>query len=340
MTVTTTANSISYAGNGVTTSYSFPYIFFAPTDLVVTLFDVAANAYINPPPVLNGPAANDYTVTGVVTDGEYASGGSVTFNTAPITGWTVSLVRIVPAIQTVTLIDNTKFPAATINTEFDYLTVLAQQSITTAPPVAGPLTGVVAGIGLSGGGTSGIVTLNLKPDAPGVVPIGGIVDFAGSVAPANWLLCQGQSLATAGTYGVLFTTIGYTYGGSGANFNLPDLRGRVTAGKEATPTRLTTAGSGIDGSVLGAVGGNQNMGQHAHVITTHRHQGLYGGNTVANASAANVYGYLTTAGTGNAVSNSNETGDSSTTPNTGTFGAGASGNVQPTLIMNKIIRFA
>jgi hypothetical protein len=36
MTVTTTANSISYAGNGTTTMFAFPYIFFVPSDLVVT----------------------------------------------------------------------------------------------------------------------------------------------------------------------------------------------------------------------------------------------------------------------------------------------------------------
>jgi microcystin-dependent protein len=323
MTVTTTANSISYAGNGTTTAFAFPYIFFAPTDLVVTLFNVAGNAYINPPPALNGIQPNDYTVSGVVTHGEYASGGTVTFNSAPSTGWTVSLVRIIPAIQTVTLIDNTKFPADTVNTEFDYLTILSQQSLAApAPPVAGPITQVVAGIGLSGGGTSGVVTLNLKPDAPGVVPIGAIVDFAGSVAPANWLLCQGQSLATAGTYGVLFTAIGYTYGGSGANFNLPNLGGRVTAGKEVTATRLTTAGAGIDGATLGAAGGEQThvltiaeLASHAHAI----------GSNVVVQSGAN---YQVPANGPLSFDTQLQGGDA------------AHQNTQPTMIMNKIIRFA
>jgi len=120
MTVTTTTNSIRYAGNGVTTAFAFPYIFFDPTDLVVSLSNETTGSFVV---VLNG----DYAVSGDYADGEYASGGTVTFNTAPATGNTVFITRNVPAIQNVTLIDNTKFPAATVNTEFDYLTVLAQQ---------------------------------------------------------------------------------------------------------------------------------------------------------------------------------------------------------------------
>ena len=43
----------------------------------------------------------------------------------------------------------------------------------------------------------------------------------GSTAPKNALYCQGQSVSK-NTYGKLFDAIGYTYGGSGDNFNLPD----------------------------------------------------------------------------------------------------------------------
>jgi microcystin-dependent protein len=57
----------------------------------------------------------------------------------------------------------------------------------------------------------------------GVSPIGSVVMFAGATAPTNWLLCQGQSLATTGTYAKLFAVLQYTFGGSGANFNLPNL---------------------------------------------------------------------------------------------------------------------
>lgn len=43
-------------------------------------------------------------------------------------------------------------------------------------------------------------------------------------APTGWLICNGASLSTV-TYSNLFAIIGYSYGGSGANFNLPDYRG-------------------------------------------------------------------------------------------------------------------
>ena len=43
--------------------------------------------------------------------------------------------------------------------------------------------------------------------------------------PTGWRRCDGQLLTTAGNP-ELFANIGYTYGGSGADFALPDLRGR------------------------------------------------------------------------------------------------------------------
>lgn len=42
----------------------------------------------------------------------------------------------------------------------------------------------------------------------------------------GWLKCDGRQLPTA-QYNVLFQVLGYRFGGSGANFNLPDAEGRV-----------------------------------------------------------------------------------------------------------------
>jgi microcystin-dependent protein len=74
------------------------------------------------------------------------------------------------------------------------------------------------------------VTLPLSIQATQVIgdtnPVGTLLDYAGSTAPSGYLMCDGRSLSTAGTYAALFAVIGYAYGGSGASFNIPDFRGR------------------------------------------------------------------------------------------------------------------
>lgn len=60
-------------------------------------------------------------------------------------------------------------------------------------------------------------------------PAGAILMWPTASAPTDWLLCEGQSLSTT-TYAALFAVIGYTYGGAGASFNLPDLRSRFPIG--------------------------------------------------------------------------------------------------------------
>lgn len=77
---------------------------------------------------------------------------------------------------------------------------------------------------------------------------GAIQLFAGSVAPAGWLMCHGQSVAKA-DYPLLYAAIGDAYTPaaetSGATFRLPDFRGMFPRGVDA--------GRGVDsGRVLGS----------------------------------------------------------------------------------------
>jgi microcystin-dependent protein len=62
-----------------------------------------------------------------------------------------------------------------------------------------------------------------------LVPTGAVMAFAMNGAPTGWLAADGASVSTA-TYAALFAAIGYTYGGSGGSFNLPDLRGYFVRG--------------------------------------------------------------------------------------------------------------
>ena len=169
----------------------------------------------------------------------------------------------------------------------------------------------------------------------GAFPAGAIADFAGGSAPTGWLLCFGQAVSRS-TYAALFGVIGTTYGaGDGSTtFNLPDLRGRVTAGKDdmggTDAERLTDSGaghSGIDGTVLGAAGGSDR-----HLLTANE-SGLraHSHSVVRRNQAAN-----------------RGTGDANTASGVEAINTGVAGpldalhehtNVQPTLVLNKIIKY-
>jgi len=64
---------------------------------------------------------------------------------------------------------------------------------------------------------------------------GVILPFAGSAAPADWLLCNGQAVSRT-TYDVLYNIIGVKYGiGDGTTtFNIPNLKGKVPVGVDST----------------------------------------------------------------------------------------------------------
>lgn len=161
------------------------------------------------------------------------------------------------------------------------------------------------------------------------VPAGVVADFAGATAPTGWLMCYGQEVSRA-TYAALFSAIGTTYGtGNGTTtFNLPDCRGRVVIGQDdmggVSANRITVATSGIDGDVLGDVGGSEGgtitfdkMPAHTHPYT------IQTGNTgTTNNPARGFAGGTVTSNTGSA----------------GSGGTQANPTVPPAIIMNKIIK--
>jgi len=64
------------------------------------------------------------------------------------------------------------------------------------------------------------------------VPVSTVLYVARSTAPAGYLICNGASYSTS-TYADLFNVIGYTYGGGGGTFYVPDLRGEFIRGLDA-----------------------------------------------------------------------------------------------------------
>lgn len=108
--------------------------------------------------------------------------------------------------------------------------------------------------------------LGLDTSLTGAAPIGGIIPFAGPVAPAGWLICNGAAVSRI-TYKQLFEVIGTTYGaGDGATtFHLPDLRQRF-------PLGVALSGTGaVLGSAGGAIDHTHTTGDHTHSLPDHTH---------------------------------------------------------------------
>lgn len=181
------------------------------------------------------------------------------------------------------------------------------------------------------------------------VPPGTVLDFAGATAPNGYLLCYGQAISRT-TYAALFTAIGTAHGnGDGSTtFNLPDCRGRAVAGKDdmggTTAGRITAAGSGVTGTTLGAAGGADThtltvaqipTGTHTYSFSDpgHTHTYIYRSNSgLGVASPGSV-----PANTASHDSGSSTTGITSTL--TDNCGGQAHTNLQPTIIMNKVIKY-
>ena len=197
--------------------------------------------------------------------------------------------------------------------------------------------------------------------SPVSVPVGTVEAYAGSTTPAGWLLAYGQTVSRT-TYADLFTAIGTTHGaGDGSTtFTLPDMRGRAIAGKDdmggSAASRITAGVTGVTGTTLGSAGGNQNAASHTHTFTgnaaSHTHiQDAHTHTNVLNSApngtpfdgAKIAYGSLTDlASRAVTISSATATNQSTSLTPTGTVGttfSGTSANLQPTIILNYIIKF-
>lgn len=171
-------------------------------------------------------------------------------------------------------------------------------------------------------------------------PIGAVFDFAGSVVPNGYLLCYGQAVSRT-DYAALYAVLGVVWGsGDGTTtFNLPDLRGRVSAGKDDMGgTAAARLDSVLTGSQLGAVGGEQKhtlttpeMPYHSHPVNDPGHSHNY---TAVSGSGGIGSGQAF----GQSSQNTSISGTGITLASVG--GDGAHNNVQPTAVLNKIIKAA
>jgi microcystin-dependent protein len=170
--------------------------------------------------------------------------------------------------------------------------------------------------------TSGLVA-GLAVEIPGMLPGSTVV----SVDSGTQATLSQNSTSTAS--GLTLRAFPYGAGDGASTFTLPDARGRVTAGRDnmgggAGANRLTGQAGGVNGDVLGAAGGAERHQISVGEMPQHNHSYLVrngltniqqGGGSFQN----NVWSVDQNASTGTA---------GSSLPHN---------NVQPTLVMNKII---
>lgn len=191
---------------------------------------------------------------------------------------------------------------------------------------------------------SPVVTQATIPSAAGLSMVGEVRMWAGTGfadppggAAGTWMICNGRSLVRA-TYPTLFGVTGTAYGSSdGATFNIPDLRERVVVGQTNAAGRIPQ----YDGSILGNTFGEgvhvlieNEIPAHVHSLTDpgHNHTFPYAQANLGTAGSQTI----TQIGTGGQTATVSTHTTGITMGNTG--GNAAHSNVQPTCVLNYIIR--
>jgi microcystin-dependent protein len=110
------------------------------------------------------------------------------------------------------------------------------------------------------GGHGALSNAELLETIQARLPTGAILDYGGSSAPTGYVMADGSAISRA-TYADLFAVFGTTYGaGDGSTtFNVPNLRDRVSVGKNSSGTFAT----------LGATGGAETaaLPNHVHPVS-------------------------------------------------------------------------
>ena len=119
MTISSTLTKNSYSGNGSTTAFAYGFKIFASTDIKVYIRSSAGVETLK----AEGTGSANYGISGVGA----ASGGTVTFVTAPASGETVVLIRDTSQVQSTDYVENDPFASTDHENALDRLTMISQE---------------------------------------------------------------------------------------------------------------------------------------------------------------------------------------------------------------------
>lgn len=179
---------------------------------------------------------------------------------------------------------------------------------------------------------------------PPAIPVGGIVPYFGGAVPSGFVLPQGQNFAIA-SFPAAFSVFGTTYGNpGGGNFTMPDLRGRTMAALDAGGSNRLNGvmASATLGSVGGAQAVNLSSAQIPQLSTSYTPQG----NIAVGPSAVQGITGGVSSGTPSEAGGNTPAGITATfsgtaaTISVGTTSPGPVATVQPTMVVNVMMRIA
>lgn len=373
MTITNTTNKAVATGNGATTVW--PYTFIIPElgDLQVTLVDVASGNETIIAPVnytvtgLNNPAGG--TVTYPLIGSPLTSATDIVLQRL-LTETQETDLQNQGAVYPADIEDALDYLTMLVQQLQDQINrsivFSIADTVETTLPVASARANLLLGFNSSGdpvavsGITPGttvsaamipVVTAPTTAAAltalglPGalldlLIPAGTVWDYSLTAAPTGFLFPSGQACTSLyPIYRAALVAASSPYGTNGVDPLMPDLRSMVVAGKSNMNGIDNTLLTG--GTVLGALLGNQvvvlttpQIPAHTHVITDPGHvheERMSAAGGVSQIVTANGSGVLSGSGINTALSTTGITIN-----NAG--GGGSHPNVQPTFILNKIIK--
>lgn len=117
------------------------------------------------------------------------------------------------------------------------------------------------------------------------IAVGTIFPYAGKTCPEGFMVCDGSSLDVV-EYAELFNVIGYSFGGSGDYFKLPNMLGRMPVGLDSSISDFNTIGK--NGGLKDVTLTIEQMPRHSHKDGTATQEQNGGINAPVNGGASAV----------------------------------------------------